>query len=485
MPRAKFRMSSLKSHQWPMPPYHSFELKPHFFCLLESQTSREHFSRSTRALRPIFAAKPLASCCSVGMVDRLHAAFATACRYKFSGAHATYSEDMRMISIFGKYKWPRKDEHPIDDAAERRRLDQRVVFDADRWRKHRSASRFLRAFPTIPMSSVMLQTLKPVLTCTMFTIFICMIQVVSDSFFFHLPTSLFALSGPTLGLLLVFRTNSSYERWDGARKMIGMVKNRSEDLVRQTCVHFPADRPDLKEQMLRYTQAFFFALKVHLRSGPGGLEDDGQLTKDLTPILKPRELYLLQQAQNRPAHILQCMTRVMHAARLDSGVLICMDQNLTMMADVLGGCERILRTPIPLSYTRMTTRFLLIWLFLLPLALSWEIVKLDCSIWLAPPCIAFLAFLLLGVDEVAVQIEEPFSILPLEAYAEGSRKNTEALFRKMQAVEWVVQNPEAPQKPPQELTGAALPPKAGPPSPDCPTPPRIKIEPPALKQPCV
>jgi hypothetical protein len=34
--------------------------------------------------------------------------------------------------------------------------------------------------------------------------------------------------------------------------------------------------------------------------------------------------------------------------------------------DMQGCCERILRTPIPLSYTRHTSRFMMIWLTLLP-----------------------------------------------------------------------------------------------------------------------
>lgn len=43
------------------------------------------------------------------------------------------------------------------------------------------------------------------------------------------------------------------------------------------------------------------------------------------------------------------------------GAAYRMDENLTVFADVTGGCERILRTPIPLSYTRHTSRFMMIW----------------------------------------------------------------------------------------------------------------------------
>ena len=33
--------------------------------------------------------------------------------------------------------------------------------------------------------------------------------------------------------LQAYRTNASYERWDGARKMWGLVLNRSRDITRQ------------------------------------------------------------------------------------------------------------------------------------------------------------------------------------------------------------------------------------------------------------
>lgn len=321
-----------------------------------------------------------------------------------------------------------------DARTEQHRIDQRVVFNNERWRKHRSGSRFSRALGTMPQSYVIQHVVNPVIAITLSTVALCAAQLYFGVEQFNLPTSLFSLSAPSLGLLLVFRTNASYERWDGARKMIGLVKNRSEDLTRQISVRFPADRPELKEQFMRYLQSFFFALKVHLRSGPGGFENDDNLIEDLTPILKPEELELCLKATNRPAHIMQCMTQVVQSAGLDGASLFCLDQNLTQLADVLGGCERILRTPIPLSYTRMTTRFLFVWLLLLPLALSAEIMKLDHSIWLTVPSVSFIAFALLGVEEVGVQIEEPFSILPMETYAAGSRANTSSIFAQMNDV---------------------------------------------------
>ena len=50
-----------------------------------------------------------------------------------------------------------------------------------------------------------------------------------------------------------------------------------------------------------------------------------------------------------------------------------MDVNLTAFEDVLGGCERIYKTPIPVSYTRLTSRFLIVYLFTLPFCLVHDV----------------------------------------------------------------------------------------------------------------
>ena len=42
----------------------------------------------------------------------------------------------------------------------------------------------------------------------------------------------------------------------------------------------------------------------------------------------------------------------MRAAEIHYLPRMKMDDNLTVFHDVVGACERILRTPIPLSYTR-------------------------------------------------------------------------------------------------------------------------------------
>jgi predicted membrane chloride channel (bestrophin family) len=104
-----------------------------------------------------------------------------------------------------------------------------------------------------------------------------------------------------------------------------------------------------------------------------------------------------------------------------------MDMNLTAIEDVAGTCERILRTPIPLSYTRHTSRFMILWLSALPFAL-WEPLQ-----WGMVPSCLVISLLTLGVEDIGVLIEEPFSILPLEQICSTIRVNIEELVEIQEA----------------------------------------------------
>ena len=46
------------------------------------------------------------------------------------------------------------------------------------------------------------------------------------------------------------------------------------------------------------------------------------------------------------------LSELVYASTSSEGHMMCMDQNLTAFADCLGTCERLVKTPIPLSYTR-------------------------------------------------------------------------------------------------------------------------------------
>ena len=96
------------------------------------------------------------------------------------------------------------------------------------------------------------------------------------------------------------------------------------------------------------------------------------------------------------------MSQVIQSSKADPILQAAMSQNITAFQDVLGGCERLLRAPIPVSYTRHTARFLFVWLTVLPLALYGT-----CGPWTAP-VVAAVSAVLCGIEEIGIQTEEPF-----------------------------------------------------------------------------
>jgi len=95
------------------------------------------------------------------------------------------------------------------------------------------------------------------------------------------------------------------------------------------------------------------------------------------------------------------------------------DKRIVNLEDNCGACERIFTTPVPLVYTRLTARFLSFWLLTMPLAL-WEPFKTSWNHVAMIPAAGLLALFLFGIEELAIQLEEPFSIFNLQELAEIS-----------------------------------------------------------------
>ena len=104
-----------------------------------------------------------------------------------------------------------------------------------------------------------------------------------------------------------------------------------------------------------------------------------------------------------------------------------MDGNLSLFNDYVGGCERIAKTPLPLAYAQHTKLLVTLFCLTAPFALS------DSLGWLTPVGAGVLAFALFGVDEIGVEIEDPFghdpNDLPLEAVAATIEGDTRELVR--------------------------------------------------------
>ncbi len=240
----------------------------------------------------------------------------------------------------------------------------------------------------------------------------------------HWPVLGSLIPSIVLGLLLVFRTNTAYERfWEGRRQW-GNIVNTSRNLTRLIWTAIDeqtsADRQE-KIKALHLVAAFAIATKQHLRNEP---------FTELEALLEPHEYKELQAVQNVPLRVALWLETYLHqkhrSGQLSLYQLTYIDELLVLMVDAMGACERILKTPIPLAYAIHLKQLLLLYCLLLPFQLVNDLV------WWTGPMVGLIAFTLFGVEEIGIEIENPFgrdlNDLPLDAICITMQQNINDLI---------------------------------------------------------
>ena len=233
----------------------------------------------------------------------------------------------------------------------------------------------------------------------------------------------FELSGGILGILLAFRTSQSYDRfWEG-RQVWAKVVNRVRATAR-TCRAYvttasPENEGEETAALLRWLEAFPLALKQHLR---------GERRLDEFHCLGNEERRELESADNLPLACTYALSSRVDAVRRASEdtqsashlLWWQLESLLLELQDAIGDAEAIAGTPVPLSYSRHTSRLLSIWTLGSPIILVQSMPLL-----LVPPATALLSWMLLATEEIGHIIEEPFGIhddrpkiLPLQRYCD-------------------------------------------------------------------
>jgi ion channel-forming bestrophin family protein len=270
--------------------------------------------------------------------------------------------------------------------------------------------------------SVVFAIYKKVLLCGAFGLFISIL------YHFQVPVSQPILGtvipSIVLGLLLVFRTNTAYDRfWEG-RKCWGAIVNTIRNLARQIWVSIDEQEIEDKDQKiaaLNLLVAFGVAVKLHLRSEP--------INSDLEALMSGCEYSKLKMINNPPLEVAfwigDYLQHQYHRNCINSYQLAAMQQLLNNLVDNLGSCERILKTPIPLAYAIHLKQLLLIYCFLLP----FQIVE-DLH-WWTGFISALVSFTLLGIEAIGLEIENPFGYdendLPLDAICTTMKRNIDDL----------------------------------------------------------
>jgi ion channel-forming bestrophin family protein len=251
--------------------------------------------------------------------------------------------------------------------------------------------------------SVIPSIISQVCYCGIFGLFISILYAAK------MPVSLKSLGGVipsiVLGLLLVFRTNTAYERfWEG-RKAWGTIVNSIRNLSRLMWVAIGEDTildREEKEQTLNLLLAFAIATKLHLRSQP--------VDESIAKLVSPLQFAKLRSIGNPPLDIAFWISDYLQSQH-EQGQISLYQMNdlqhiLSDLVDMLGTCERILRTPIPLAYTIHLKQLLFLYCLLLPFQVVDELK------WLTAPSIMLVSFTLFGIEAIGVEIENPFGTDP-------------------------------------------------------------------------
>ncbi len=235
-----------------------------------------------------------------------------------------------------------------------------------------------------------------------------------------IPVTIHSLVGVALGLLLVFRTNASYDRYWEGRKLWGSIVNETRNLVRSGHAHLAGDR-ELMLQLVRWTAVFPYTVMSTLRGDAviGPAADD----------LRPEDRVELLTSQHLALHAAQKLTQILRLAYkkglITDHLNVALDQNIQQLIDALGGCERIRKTPLPYAYVVHLRRAMVIYCFTLPLAL------VETFGWSTVIDVALVAYIYFGIEEIGVEIEGPFghdeNDLPLKDICDTIYKNVYAI----------------------------------------------------------
>ncbi|MEY3585260.1 MAG: hypothetical protein RLZZ243_324, partial [Bacteroidota bacterium] len=155
-------------------------------------------------------------------------------------------------------------------------------------------------------------------------------------------TTVYSLLGFIISLLLVFRTNTAYDRWWEGRKMWGAIVNDSRNFISKLSV---LDLTTNERDYFEYHFPLFtVCAKEHLRS-----------QRLMAPeFLSLEDRTSFEKATHQSLWVILSLRVKLQDLRqrgiMDSLELSMLNQNLDRLVDSLGACERIKKTPIPFSY---------------------------------------------------------------------------------------------------------------------------------------
>jgi putative membrane protein len=224
-------------------------------------------------------------------------------------------------------------------------------------------------------------------------------------------TVVHSLLGFALSLLLVFRTNTAYDRWWEARKQWGTLVNVSRSLAIK--VNGMLAEEDKNQRTFYRTTIPFYAHSLfrHLRSD--------YTTYMLDEVDHPE--FKLDGKKHGPNQVASAIfkntLKLYKEGKITPEELRIIDDEIKSLTDVCGACERIKNTPIPRSYSSFIKKFIVIYVASLPFG---YVFSIGYFVTIAVP---FIFYVLASLELIAEWVEEPFGTdsddLPIEKIADN------------------------------------------------------------------
>ncbi|HEV7351052.1 bestrophin family protein [Telluribacter sp.] len=215
----------------------------------------------------------------------------------------------------------------------------------------------------------------------------------------NVPSSIFSLLGIVLSVLLVFRTNTAYDRWWEGRKQWGALVNNCRNLAVSVHSTFPKEDTQGRFEIAVLVSNFCIALKEHLRAGTR--------VEELI-FISPDEAGKYKERAHVPNYLVtqihQKIQGYYRAEAISGTDLRNMKPHLQALLDIAGACERIKKTPIPFSYSVYIKLLILGYSLMLPFGLIRDFG------YFTIPLVTFIFFTFIGIEMMAAEIEEPFGL---------------------------------------------------------------------------
>lgn len=257
----------------------------------------------------------------------------------------------------------------------------------------------------------------------LFTLIVCLIMLEYYGFnssHFQSTTAVHSLLGIVLGLFLVFRTNSAYDRWWEGRKLWGSMVNSTRNFALKIGAYLPESALEERQWFTHMIPNFVYASKEHLRHGV-------QLTELNLSVEDVDKIKSAKHKPNAICSLLYKRVNLLYKEGVFSGdQFLALDKELKDFIDIVGACERIKNTPIPYSYSMFIKKFIFIYIITLPFGF------VTTFEYMTIPTVILVTFVLLSVELIAEEIEDPFgkdvNDLPTDDLAKKIKENVKEIL---------------------------------------------------------